>query len=314
MAIKVCLDPGHGGNQRANRGPTGYIEPDGVLDISHKLRKELLSTGKFEVKLTREVDATLSLTERAMIAANWGADMFISEHTNAADDRTAGGSVVFYSIDLPMDRALAAKMSGYMASTLGIRDRGPKTRVLDAKKPHDGYNSEEDYYTVIDVAQDKGVPHVFISEAAFHSNPQEEALLKDEKKRQLIAAAQAKAICEFYGVAYKPAAGTDVVVSRSALELQKALNKLDYKGIGGKVLAEDDSYGPSTTFAVKAFQASMGLLVDGSAGPLTWAKIDDELARLFPPVVEPLVEPELTLKAFLDQQMAYMTQVRANLK
>jgi len=32
--FKVEIDPGHGGKDRANRGPTGYIEADGVLQMS----------------------------------------------------------------------------------------------------------------------------------------------------------------------------------------------------------------------------------------------------------------------------------------
>ena len=72
--IKVFLDPGHGGEDRSNRGPTGYVEADGMLDVCLKLRNELLSTGAFEVKLSRDKDMTVGVRERGQMAAKWGAD------------------------------------------------------------------------------------------------------------------------------------------------------------------------------------------------------------------------------------------------
>ena len=42
---RIVIDAGHGGSDRANRGPTGYVEADGVLDISLKLRKILADSG-----------------------------------------------------------------------------------------------------------------------------------------------------------------------------------------------------------------------------------------------------------------------------
>jgi N-acetylmuramoyl-L-alanine amidase len=32
--FKGAIDPGHGGHDRCNRGPSGYVEADGVLKIS----------------------------------------------------------------------------------------------------------------------------------------------------------------------------------------------------------------------------------------------------------------------------------------
>lgn len=195
---KIMIDPGHGGKDRANKGPTGYVEADGVLDISLRLRDELLSTGAFEVKLTRESDITLGVRERGEMAASWGADLFISEHTNAsglAKNTTIRGTEVYSSVGLK-DDALAAKMSKAIAEAIGTIDRG-------AKKRESSKYSGEDYYGVIDAAQDGGVPHILLIESAFHDNEAEEALLKDPEKRAAIARAQAKVISEFFGVAYK---------------------------------------------------------------------------------------------------------------
>lgn len=197
--IKAVLDPGHGGKDRRNRGKLGYIEADGVLDISLKLKKELESTGLFEVTMTRTTDETLSLTDRGKMAK--GSDLFISEHTNAGG---GSGTEVFYSVDLPSDKNFAAAISKSISKIFGKPDRGAKTRYATVDNIVDDNLPGEDYYTVMDVAQDVGCKHVFIVESLFHDNIQEEAILLDDLGRLKIAQAQAKAICEYFGIPYTP--------------------------------------------------------------------------------------------------------------
>ncbi|HOQ00791.1 MAG TPA: N-acetylmuramoyl-L-alanine amidase [Acetivibrio clariflavus] len=192
---KVMIDPGHGGKDKSNIGPTGYVEADGALDISLKLRDELLATGAFEVRLTRETDIYLGVRERGIMAAQWGADLFISEHTNAsglANNTSIRGTEVYSSVKRN-DDALAAEMSKAIAQAIGTIDRG-------AKKRESTVNPGEDYYGVIDAAADGGVPHILLIENAFHDHREDEALLKDPAKRLAIAKAQAAVICRFFGV------------------------------------------------------------------------------------------------------------------
>lgn len=217
--IKICIDAGHGGSDRANKGKTGYIEADGVLDISLKLRDELLSTGAFEVKLTRDKDMTLGVRERGNIAAKWGADMFISEHSNATglpNNTTRRGVDVYTSVDLK-DDVLAKKMADAIALVMGTKGKA-------CKRESTNYPGE-DYYGVIDAAQDGGVKHVLLIENGFHDNAQDEAILKDPNKRLAIAKAQAKVICDFYGVQYPK------VEIKKDIELEKALEILSTKNI-----------------------------------------------------------------------------------
>jgi len=195
--IKVMIDPGHGGKDRANKGPTGYIEADGVLDISLKLAEELRTTGAFEVKLTRETDKFIGVRERGVMAANWGAQLFISQHTNATGlpvNKVRRGTDVYESVDLN-DEAFAKEMADEIAKALGIPSGGNK-HWESTNYPG------EDYLGVIDAAQDGGVPHVLLVESAFHDHPLDEAILKDPDKRTLIAKAQAKVICKKFGVPY----------------------------------------------------------------------------------------------------------------
>jgi lysozyme family protein len=61
-----------------------------------------------------------------------------------------------------------------------------------------------------------------------------------------------------------------------AATLQAALNKLG----ADPQLTVDGSYGRNTSRAVRTFQASAGLQVDGLAGPATWAAITAKLATV----------------------------------
>lgn len=72
----------------------------------------------------------------------------------------------------------------------------------------------------------------------------------------------------------------------SVLALQKALNKLGYKGKDGKALAEDGQLGPNTKFATQVFQKTNGLVVDGDAGVKTWEALDKALSAK--PVQQPI--------------------------
>lgn len=65
-------------------------------------------------------------------------------------------------------------------------------------------------------------------------------------------------------------------------ELQEDLNKLKITDKYDKVLVIDGKFGILTQSAVKKFQKKFGLVVDGSCGPKTWAKIDSELSKIQP--------------------------------
>lgn len=136
--MKVCIDPGHGGTDPGATG-NGLKEKDLTLYRSLRTAKTLQANYQnVEVLMTRTNDATVSLQRRCDIANNWGADFFISNHTNA------GGGTGFESYRLPgayastvqkqtaIHNEIMAYLKGY-----GLRDRGLKTanfQVLRATK------------------------------------------------------------------------------------------------------------------------------------------------------------------------------------
>ena len=79
---KIFLDPGHGGEDRRNHGPTGEIEADMNLRTSLHLRDYLRAAGA-TVYISRDKDSTVELSDRARLSNASGADIFISVHHNA---------------------------------------------------------------------------------------------------------------------------------------------------------------------------------------------------------------------------------------
>ncbi len=96
-AIKIIvIDPGHGGKDPGAIGPTGLKEKDVVLDISKRLRKELLRKCRCKVVLTRNRDVFIPLEERTAFANTQGADLFISIHVNANKSRRVKGVETYF--------------------------------------------------------------------------------------------------------------------------------------------------------------------------------------------------------------------------
>lgn len=90
-AFRVVIDPGHGGTNTGARGAEdGVLEKRVTLAVAKQLAAELRAAG-LEVSLTRQVDRTLTLRQRAVVANREGADLFVSVHANASPTRSQRG-------------------------------------------------------------------------------------------------------------------------------------------------------------------------------------------------------------------------------
>ncbi len=116
----------NGGYQPGAVAFDGLREKDVALDISRRLASKLRSFD-MDVMMTRETDVYIPLLERAYMANEAGADLFVSIHTNSVTSRQAHGTeVLVYSLtssSVPVAEDVLANLV-----SLGLRDRGIKPR------------------------------------------------------------------------------------------------------------------------------------------------------------------------------------------
>ncbi len=91
----IVIDAGHGGKDPGAIAVTGVREKDIVLAAARELRDLLERDPRFDVKLTRETDVYIPLEDRVTKARNWGADLFISLHADAAGSPDVQGASVY---------------------------------------------------------------------------------------------------------------------------------------------------------------------------------------------------------------------------
>ena len=217
--IIIALDPGHGGEDPGAVGPGGTREKDVVLKLAHRLRDRINATtvksGKSTLAmrafLTRDADFFVPLHVRVQKARRVQADLFVSIHADAFfTPRPQGASVFALSqggasssaarwmadkenkADLIGGLNVAAKDQQVqralldMSTTAQINDSlklgtamlGEIGRVGKLHKP----KVEQASFAVLKAPD---IPSVLV-EAAFISNPDEEAKLNsDEYQNQL---------------------------------------------------------------------------------------------------------------------------------
>lgn len=189
---KVMIDSGHfKGN--SNRGQSGYYEYEGVWKISNYL-KQILELNGVQVDFTKLYEEDLNLYKRGQKAQDY--DLFISEHTNAYNQKTRGVEV-FYDFSKPQDKMYAEELALAVAKVMGNPSRGTKIRTYEANGIT--YN----YYGVIRGASATNCPHIFLIESGYHDNLEDEAFLKIDSNLKKIAQAQANVILKILGIEVK---------------------------------------------------------------------------------------------------------------
>lgn len=133
MPIKIYIDQGHnpsGFNTGAEGN--GYYEQDITYEIGRRLYNLLLTNPEFTPRLSRPTPETVlgtsnstSLVERVKQANSWPADLFISLHNNAAENRNAtGNEALVYGPGATVANAIATQILEQLTLTTGLRNRG----------------------------------------------------------------------------------------------------------------------------------------------------------------------------------------------
>jgi N-acetylmuramoyl-L-alanine amidase len=191
----VVLDPGHGGEEVGAVGPSGLREADVNLVIAEEAARRLSARGA-RVVLTRTSDYRISLRTRALIGTALQPAAFVSIHHNAEPDGPwpGPGSETYYQIENADSKRLAGLLWEEYTSAFAVfegvdwvadRDAGAKYRLT---------SRGTDYYGIL--SRTVGIDAV-LSEAAFISNPDEEALLRTPAFQQAEAQAITDAVVRF---------------------------------------------------------------------------------------------------------------------
>jgi N-acetylmuramoyl-L-alanine amidase len=215
----VVIDPGHGGEDVGAKGPGGTLEKDVTLSIARKLRSALSNTLGLQAFLTRDRDEEIALDERAAVANNYKADLFVSIHANASRSMGAKGSEVYFLTYQATDeesRRMAALEGGIFTPTTPAAGSGDLALILwdMAQAEHLEESSAlasriHEELAGVTGSQGRGVkqapfrvlvgaamPAVLV-EAAFISNAEEERLLVSDTYQGKVVAALVRGIARY---------------------------------------------------------------------------------------------------------------------
>lgn len=132
MAIKIYIDQGHNPqNPNAGAEGNGLREQDLTYKIGVELAALINANPNLEARLSRPTPETTlgtsnatSLSARVQDANSWGANYFISLHTNASSNSSASGTEAYAYSQSSQGFALGEVIVAELSQITGLRDRG----------------------------------------------------------------------------------------------------------------------------------------------------------------------------------------------
>ncbi|SEU04990.1 N-acetylmuramoyl-L-alanine amidase [Salinibacillus kushneri] len=176
-ALKVVIDPGHGGKDVGAKGASGQYEKDFTLSVSKKVEKLLEQESEIQVFMTRKDDSFISQESRyrPKYANNLNADLFISIHGNTFSNPNVSGTETFYYHN--HSRIFAQIMQKNVVQATGFSNRGIKKENLF-------------------VVKDTKMPAALI-EVGYLTNPQDESKMWTDDFHDRVAASIVEGIKEY---------------------------------------------------------------------------------------------------------------------
>ncbi len=199
----IVIDPGHGGFDKGLEGNGGLVEKDLALTVGLALRDALATRVTQNVAVTRDVDLSLTLKERALRVAEFPDSILISIHAAGSFSPLAQGVSIYYG---PPKHRLGVRTT--TLATAGFRSRLRGTAVdqhpIIAQEIADAFETAT------------GNPLRFVGEAPIRllasigtyglhievgclSNPAEESLLQTDAHIEKLASAIAEGLASYLG-------------------------------------------------------------------------------------------------------------------
>ncbi len=219
--MRIVVDAGHGGWDLGTVGRRGLLEKDLVLEIAQRLGKLLESRLGMAVIFTRQDDNYVPLDERASIANQSQADLFVSVHANYSDLPSARGVETYYTnfFSAPGSKEVGSKDVDTRPSASGakpavtaslspadLHERIEQSRRLAASVQRSLYGTlsvqnpglrdrgiKEAGFVVLTESAMPGI----LAEVSFVSSPTDEQKLRSDGYREQIAEALYKGIARY---------------------------------------------------------------------------------------------------------------------
>lgn len=166
---------------------TGVYEYELTLEVSLKLKEELENRG-YEVYMVREShDVNISNSERAQMAYDSGAEVFVRIHANGSENKKANGAMTI----CPTEK------NPYVAGLYG-ESRRLSELVLDGLTASTGCKKEKVWETDTMSGINWSKIPVTIVEMGYMTNPEEDQKMAEEDYQRLIAAGIADGIDGYF--------------------------------------------------------------------------------------------------------------------
>ncbi len=213
----VVIDAGHGGRDSGALVVTGGEEADIVLQTAIALKEALSEDLRYDVRLTRETDVYVEHEDRVSMARDWGADLFISIHADAAAKPDIAGASVYtissrgegridqtsskYGWNLPIEDGTPDDVSGILEDLIKRETKSNSTIFAEFLVPELSRagpllrNTHRQKNLFVLLAPD--VPAVLV-EIGFVTNREDARRLKSKRGRRKSAEAIKRAIDAYF--------------------------------------------------------------------------------------------------------------------
>jgi N-acetylmuramoyl-L-alanine amidase len=222
--LVIAIDPGHGGQDPGAQGLHGTREKDVTLAIARELARQINATPGMKAVLTRDADVFIPLNQRARRASANKADIFLSIHADAAENRKARGSSVY----VLSTRGASSQRARWLADKENAADviGGERVRLADntltsvlldltqsgnmkasqdaaghvlsgLKRVGNNHKPDIEHANFAVLRTSDKMPAMLV-ETAFISNPDEEKRLVDRDFQRTLAAAILDGIHDYF--------------------------------------------------------------------------------------------------------------------
>lgn len=278
MGFKFCIDAGHYGKYNQSPVVPAYYESVMNWKLSQYQKQYLNEYEDVTVVMTRSSQAKdMELIARGKKAK--GANLFISNHSNAAGSESANYALAIVMRENSsteydeVSKNAGKRLVGVIGKVMGVESK-TITKEYNGDRDGNGKNDDE-YYGVLQGCKMVGAPGVIL-EHGFHTNTATANWLLKDANLQKLASAEVEEIAKIFDLKKKKtvASTTNAAVSDASIKAKKGHIRVIYKGSDGLNIRTAPSMDSKVSKVLKynAVDNVVGITADGN-----WYKTVDGL-------------------------------------